>query len=395
MSSTLLAQLSEGLRERLQQTPDPLATEALAIAEASGLPEARTESWRYSSLRLMQRALRPSEAAAQPGAALDLACVKPGDEGAPAWMHTPAAELGNEKRTSDRAFAWLARAAGCAQLSLTKDLIQPLYLEPLDGLSPELPHRHQRFDVEAGAEITVVEHYRDPSHGNFANLLQEIAVGAGATLHWVRIVESHASSHLIVRSEFDLGAGAKLIHHNLELSSAWSRLDLRVRLGGEQAELISHGLLPLAGKRHADTQLEVIHAIGNSRSQMRWRGVAAERARAVFNGRILIEAGADGSDAALNTSSLLLSAHAEIDAKPELEIYADAVKAAHGAAIGQLDPQALFYMRSRGLPESQARQLLMASFCRHALDDLSPALLAAVEARVDSAIAALHQGGIA
>jgi len=392
MSSTLLAQLSEGLRERLQQTPDPVAAEALAIAETSGLPEARTESWRYSSLRLMQRALRPTEASPLNSAPLDFVCAQPGSDDAPDWVVAGAAKLGDERRSPDQAFAWLARAAGCEQLTLTRNQIQPLYFDPLAGLSRELPHRHRQVIVEAGAEITVVEHYRDGEHGNFANLLQEIAVGAGATLRWIRLVEAHSDSHLIVRSEFDLAAGAKLIHHNLELSSAWSRQDLRVRLGGEEAELISHGLLPLAGKRHADTQLEVIHAFGNSRSQMRWRGVAAERARAVFNGRILIEAGADGSDAALNTSSLLLSPHAEIDAKPELEIYADAVKAAHGAAIGQLDPAALFYMRSRGLPEAQARQLLMASFCRHALDDLSPELLTAVEARVDHAIAALHRG---
>ncbi len=388
MSTALLDQLQAPLRARAGD--DPGAAQALEIASLAGLPVARTESWRYSSLRMLQRALRAGEAA-QAADVLDLSVRQPGEAGTPDWQRLPAV-VDDERRDAAQSFAWLARAAGCHRLVLDQGDAQPLYLQPQSTLSAELPHRHQQIRIPAGAELTVIEHYRGENDGHLTNLLQQIAIGEGAKVHWLRLVEASEPDHLIVRSEFDLAAGARLVHHSLELSGGWSRHDLRVRLAGKDAELVSHGLLPLTGKRHADTQLEVIHAVGDSRSQMRWRGVAAQRARAIFNGRILIEAGADGSDAALNTASLLLSPHAEIDAKPELEIYADAVKAAHGAAIGQLDPQALFYMRSRGLPKAQARALLMASFCRHALEDLQPELLAVVEARVDSAIAKLDQG---
>ena len=391
MSDQLWTQLRDGIQAQLAHSNDEGAARALAIAEAAGLPAARTEGWRYSPLRLLARALRPAADRGEAAPIPDLAMRVPGESDLPDFKAGPA-QTEDQSRGAGRAFAWLARASGCRLLTLSGRSTKPVYLNPLIDLDSSLPHRHQQVQIAAGADLTVIEHYRGDQSGSFANLLQQISLGEGAVVHWLRLVEAGAPDHLIVRSEFDLAAGARLIHHSLELGGAWSRHDLQFRLAGEQAELISRGLLPMAGKRHADTQLEVIHALGNTRSQMGWRGVAADRSRAVFNGRILIQAGADGSDAALNTASLLLSPHAEIDAKPELEIYADAVKAAHGAAIGQLDPQALFYMRSRGLPEAQARQLLMASFCRHALEDLPADLIAAIEPRVDLAIDALNQG---
>jgi Fe-S cluster assembly protein SufD len=103
-----------------------------------------------------------------------------------------------------------------------------------------------------------------------------------------------------------------------------------------------------------------------------WRGVADERARGVFHGAITVAAGADGADANLSNKNLLLSPHAEIDTQPVLEIYADEVKAAHGATVGQLDEQAMFYLRTRGLPPDAARHLLIAAFCGTALSDVAP-----------------------
>lgn len=121
------------------------------------------------------------------------------------------------------------------------------------------------------------------------------------------------------------------------------------------------------GRRHVDTRLGIEHIARNTRSQLVWRGLAGQRGRAVFHGGILIHAGADGSAAELANKNLLLSPYAEIDTQPVLEIHADEVKAAHGAAVGQLDPQALFYLRSRGLPQAQARTLLTAAFARDVL----------------------------
>lgn len=375
--------MSEGLRTRLAGGLNEATRELLATL---ALPQARTEAWRYSALRPLERALsRPPEATAG-AAALKLGAA-PGEQAWPDWQGLPSATP-NTPGAPEQAFRWLAVAGGGETLKLSGQHAQPLRLEALAGLSHEHPHRHRRLQLAPGTQLCVVEHWRDEGL-SLANLLTEVELGDGASLHWLRLVEGSAALHAIARSEFRLAEGARLEHYSLELGSAWSRHDLCIRLAGRNAQARSHGLLPVAGKRHADTQLAIVHAHGDSQSESRWRAVAANRSRAVFNGRIQIDAGADGSDAALHIGSLLLSARAEVDAKPELEIHADAVKASHGAAIGQLDPQALFYLRSRGLPREQARQLLMQAWCREAVEGLQPALLDAIEDRLANALAGL------
>jgi Fe-S cluster assembly protein SufD len=142
------------------------------------------------------------------------------------------------------------------------------------------------------------------------------------------------------------------------------RHDLHAELRGDEARFDTRGVFVLRGRQHIDTQLSIRHQALNTASESIWRGVADERSRGVFRGAIVVAQGADGADASLSNKNLLLSSLAEIDTKPELEIYADEVKAAHGATVGQLDERALFYLRSRGLPQAEARALLTAAFCR-------------------------------
>lgn len=378
MSEHLLSRLSAGL--------DDAARQALATLE---LPQPRTEAWRYSPLRPLERALAREPEATPASPALDLG-AEPGQASWPDWQPLDRADSA-ATGSADQAFAWLARAAGGQGLDLSGVHTQPLRIDALAGLDAQQVNRHRRLRLAAGSQLTVIEHWRDGGLA-LANLLTEVELAEGAQLHWLRLVEGSSALHGIARSEFRLAAGAQLQHYTLELGAAWSRHDLQISLAGAGASARSYGLLPVTGKRHADTQLAIIHAVGDSQSESRWRAVAGGRSRAVFNGRIQIDAGADGSDAALHIGSLLLSERAEIDAKPELEIHADAVKAAHGAAIGQLDPQALFYLRSRGLPQAQARQLLMQAWCRQAVEGLDPALLEAIEERLAAALMALADG---
>nr|QMS47961.1 iron-sulfur cluster assembly protein SufD [uncultured bacterium] len=130
------------------------------------------------------------------------------------------------------------------------------------------------------------------------------------------------------------------------------------------------------GRRHLDTRLGIEHQARDTRCELPWRGLADGRGRAVFHGGILIQAGADGSEAELSNKNLLLSETAEIDTQPVLVIHADEVKAAHGATVGRLDETALFYLRSRGLGREQARQLLMQAFLREPLSALDDPALA-------------------
>ena len=141
-----------------------------------------------------------------------------------------------------------------------------------------------------------------------------------------------------------------------------------------------------SARRHLDTQLDIRHVARDTRSDLVWRGLAADRGRLAFHGGIHILAGADGAEAALSNKNLLLSDQAEVDTQPVLQIDADEVKAAHGATVGRLDDAALFYLRSRGLPEAEARALLTLAFCREALSLLgdAQAVLALVSPRLEA-----------
>ena len=160
-------------------------------------------------------------------------------------------------------------------------------------------------------------------------------------------------------------------------------------LAGEGAALDAHGVLLADGRRHLDARLGIEHRARDTRCGLVWRGLGAQRGRAVFHGGILIAEGADGSDAQLSNKNLLLDDGAEIDTQPVLVIHADDVKAAHGATVGRLDPQALFYLRARGLPKPEASALLTAAFLRETLDVLDhPGLAAMAEAALAARLSA-------
>jgi Fe-S cluster assembly protein SufD len=153
---------------------------------------------------------------------------------------------------------------------------------------------------------------------------------------------------------------------------------------------VARGVFVVRGRQHIDAHLDVRHAARDTACDVVWRGVADQRARGILHGAITVATGADGADARLQTKNLLLSPHAEIDAQPVLEIYADEVKASHGATVGQLDELALFYLRSRGVPPAVARGLLITGFCREVLADGNDAdLRARLEAALDERLPGL------
>jgi Fe-S cluster assembly protein SufD len=161
----------------------------------------------------------------------------------------------------------------------------------------------------------------------------------------------------------------------LELGGKLARHELRVDLAGARSRFENRGAFVLRGRQHADTEVLVAHHGRDSSSNALWRGVADDRARGVVHGRILVQPGADGADGSFYNHNLLLSPEAEIDTRPALEIYADEVKANHGATVGQMDEGMLFYLRSRGVPLDLARHMLVRAFCATALDGIrSPAL---------------------
>ncbi|RYF02915.1 MAG: Fe-S cluster assembly protein SufD, partial [Oxalobacteraceae bacterium] len=249
-------------------------------------------------------------------------------------------------------------------------------------------HLRNLVELREGARLSLVEHHLAAgNHAHFSNLLTHVHLARGATLAHARLQHDSERATTFLRTDAVLGREAEYRRVDLELGAALSRHELNVRLEGDHASLVANGVLLAGGKRHVDTRLAIEHIARDTRCELTWRGLGTGRGRAVFHGGILIREGADGSDAMLSNKNLLLSEGAEIDTQPVLEIHADEVKAAHGATVGQLDANALFYLRSRGLPENQAQQLLTAAFCREplaALPDLG--MVATLAAHLDTAL---------
>jgi Fe-S cluster assembly protein SufD len=232
-------------------------------------------------------------------------------------------------------------------------------------------HVRNVIELGEGAELHLVEqHLARGKPTQLATVVSDIELREGARLQHTVLQDTAPGTYLIRRSNVRLQAQAQATLHVLELGGALARHDLQAELIGNGAQLRTRGVFMPHGRQHIDTQLAIRHQALNTTSDSTWRGVANDRARGVFRGAILVAPGADGADANLSNKNLLLSPGAEIDTKPELEIYADEVKAAHGATVGQLDERALFYLRSRGIPLAEARALLTAAFCRAVLGDL-------------------------
>jgi Fe-S cluster assembly protein SufD len=250
------------------------------------------------------------------------------------------------------------------------------------------------IQVEAEASIDIIEsHVSIGSQAHFGNTVVQLTVSDSARVGYVRF-QDRAETHLQVgRLIAELGKDAALDYASFDLGGALARNDIAVSIVQPGATLKLNGLYLAGGRQHIDNHTRVDHRVGPAVSREEYRGILNGKARGVFNGKAIVHAGADGTDAEQSNHNLLLSETAEIDTKPELEIYADDVKCAHGATVGQLDKSALFYLRSRGLDKQQATQLLTRAFAGRILT-ASPieSVHDYIGKRVDQALDALIEG---
>ena len=280
-----------------------------------------------------------------------------------------------------------------AHIEASAVIDRPLHLVTLnlaDGEDRAI-HLHHSISLAPNAALTLVEHQLGNDQANLDNSRLRITLGERAQLKQLRVQDDGARATRFLRTDATLATKANYDRLDLELGASLSRHELNITLQGESARVHSGGILMAHGKRHLDTRLGIVHAAANTKTELPWRGLADGRARAVFHGGIRIDAGADGSQANLQNRNLLLSDNAEIDTQPVLVIHADEVQAAHGATVGQLDATSLFYLRSRGIPEDEARRILTVAFCREVLamvDDAS--LRASLESRIDQSLARMQ-----
>lgn len=394
---------------------DAARAEALQAFAARGLPDQHNELWKYTSLRaLAQKAYaagdpeasgRAVDAALLPAAAMqgprvvfvngtfraDLSQLAGLPDGvtvqslAAALREAPEPLrflLDRRADDDDDGFTLLNRALAADGLILKiaagVEAREPLHIVHV-GLSAEVGAAcHLRSHIEVGedAHLRIIEHHvGEAQAGHLTNIVRDVGVHAHAHLDWTVVQQAGEDATLLRRSRIRLHDDAALDLHALELGGKLVRHEIRAELAGARSRFDSRGAFVLHGRQHADMEVLVTHRGRDSVSDAVWRGVAGERARGVMHGRILVQPGADGADGSFYNKNLLLSPDAEIDTRPALEIYADEVKANHGATVGQLDDNVLFYLRSRGIPLETARRILVRAFCSVALEGMEPAPL--------------------
>lgn len=399
---------------------------AMLRTVAEGLPSQRSEGWKYTALRALSA--RSFVAAADtprlhPAALTDIPAPRlvfvngqldPGlsefftlpeglsvralssvpDAGDAGAVPSLVRRFDAPDETFARLNAALAIEGALVHVAAGAQILAPLHLVFVGAPAAGDIASHSRHTLELGenSRLIVVEHHiASGAHRHLGNHLMEVLVQRGATLTHARLQDEDAGATLMARTDATLAANAVYHRVDLELGGGLSRHELNVALAGEQAQFLSSGAALAGGRRHIDTRLDVQHDARDTRCDLLWRGLAADRGRLAFHGGITINAGADGSDARLSNKNLLLSDSAEIDTQPVLQIHADEVKAAHGATIGRLDATSLFYLRSRGIPAQQARVLLTLAFCREALAAIGDlAMIELLSPRLESRLADLE-----
>lgn len=356
-----------------------------------GLPSRREEDWKYTSLDHLERTEwhAPEETAATPG-----------DEHYPGTV----VQFGNGRLTDTASQAGHAYSlahqadsppvaqflsqsadrfsAGTALTQINSALWQdglllhvparhtmpPLFAVHTASEADAMLHVRNLIVLEDGAEAVLVEHYRGASGIPYwNNLVTEIRLGEGARLTHIKLSEeSAAATHT---SLVDVQQARDSRYHALSINvgGLLLRHDTWVNLNEPGAECQLDGLFIADARRHIDQHLHVEHAAPHTTSRQTWRGIAAGRGRGIYDSRVVVQPDAQKADAQQSSRNLLLSPHAEIDVKPQLEIHADDVRCSHGATVGQLDEAQVFYLRSRGIAADTARALLVRGFAGEAL----------------------------
>ena len=223
------------------------------------------------------------------------------------------------------------------------------------------------IDVEAGAELMLIE--RHAGEGVYwKNIRTQITLGKNAKMTHYRIQEDSVDAVHTNMVDICAEEGSEYNSFTLTKGAKLSRQDIKARLTGEDAKLFLNGVNILKGQQHGDTTILIEHEAPHCESDQFFRNVLDDRARGVFQGKVHVHKPAQKTDANQLCKSILLSPRAEMDTKPELEIYADDVVCSHGATTGQIDDMQMFYMRSRGIKKSDAKMLLIKAFLAEASD---------------------------
>jgi len=378
---------------------------------ADGLPHTRIEDWKYTSIKPITKRdfVRPDAQSATADAGAVEALRVPGLEthrlvfvnghfaaalsdrasDAPGLrMRSLAAVLAEDPETlRDRlgalapvdfsGFTALNTAyaddGAVIEIAANSRIEKPIELVFVSTARDEPVAAQPRVLVQAGhhAEFSLIEHFAGLDEGNnLTNAVTEINLGVGARLRHYRLQRESRKGFHVGSVHVHQADNSRYESHNIQIGGALARTDINTDLAAEGAETLFNGLYLLNGRQHSDTHTRINHLEPHTYSEESYRGILNDHARGVFNGRVYVAKDAQQIQAYQQNDNLLLSGRAEIDTKPELEIYADDVVCSHGATVGRLDELALFYLRSRGVEHDAARGLLLYAFAEGTIQRL-------------------------
>ena len=292
------------------------------------------------------------------------------------------ADFGKTAPSRDHAFAalntaWFADGAFVAIPDGTV-MDEPIQIVHLSGCAanPSASFPRAFIRVGRGCRVTLVETYTSLSEGAaLTNAVSEIVVGEDSALTHIRIQDESRAAFHVGQVQYRQGRNSRLQALQVSLGAALARYDIGATLAEPGAESTLDGLYLAGTGQHVDHHTTLDHAAAHCASHEMYKGVLTDNGRAVFNGRIIVRPGAQKTDAKQSNKNLLLSLDALVHTRPQLEIHADDVKCTHGATIGRLDPDALFYLRSRGIGAEAARNVLIHAFTSAVLGSRVPAHL--------------------
>jgi Fe-S cluster assembly protein SufD len=412
-----------GARDRFVAS---LRDKAIEAYGRLGLPHRRIEAWKYTDLRALLGDVHPLIRAA--GLPLDAGDVKRALGGAlaalPAFrlfmvegelradlsdlagLKSAGVEVVSLAEALEKPSAWLKQALGTVNpreddsiIALNTALMtggvalrvgegvvldKPIHLVHLDGTGdPASIFTRALVLAEPGSALTLIESYAGLGlRGLQRNAVTEIRIGGKAAIDHIKIEREGDDAVHLGTALVEIGANARYNSFQFSTGAALVRNQTFARFTGESSVLDISGALLMRGRQHCDTTLLVEHAVPHCTSRELFKAVLDGEARGIFQGKIIVAPDAQKTDGKQMAQALLLSETAEFDSKPELEIFADDVVCGHGSTSGQIDEDLLFYLEARGIPEDEARALLIQAFIGEALErieheDLREALIAA------------------
>jgi Fe-S cluster assembly protein SufD len=342
-----------------------LREKAFAYFTENGFPTPRDEEWKYTNVAEIQNSkfkIRNSETEDQ----------------------SPTSELLKQFNFERNGFTALHLAfANVVLVTIPKEtaLAEPVEFNfKADDGAANFPH--VIVVAERGSKATIIESYESKGQ-SFTNSAMQIFVEDNARLTHYRVQKESAEAFHVGTTEVTLKRGSFYNSTNINLGAKLSRHDIHLKFAAEGGEAFVDGLYMLNGAQHADTHSTIDHSLPNCISHQTYKGVLNDRSRGVFNGKVFVRENASGTDAQQSNKNLLLSTEARVDTKPQLEIYNDDVKCAHGATVGQLEEEELFYLLSRGLNEHLARNLLTYGFAEEIVNKIE---IESIKKQLDEAV---------